>query len=95
MISACNPGSVALPAADNDARHAALQRELDARAWAYADSLADADDGSWPERGYCVFDADLHDIAALAQAFGQSALVHGQLGDAPQLIWTPGPKTDR
>jgi len=87
IITACNPDSQRLDDATNDRRQQELRRDIEARHWRFVASHASADDGRWPEPGFCVFDADAREIRKLAQLYGQRALVTGEIGGAPALVW--------
>lgn len=86
LLTPCNPGSVPLDTAENDARLAALRRELMRLGWPHLPALNRAADGSWPEAGFCLLDADPAAVRALARRYGQHAIVSGRIGAAPVLI---------
>ncbi|MFT4046920.1 MAG: DUF3293 domain-containing protein [Solimonas sp.] len=87
FITACNPYSRRLPAADNAARTAALRRHLAKQGWRFVEAVASDAHGAWPEPGFGVFDADDTALRRLAESFGQNAIVRATLGAAPQLVW--------
>ena len=74
VLTACNPRSRLLTAAENADRNGRLVAELEARGlhWIIADGSAP--DGSWQEPGYGVIDGDLPEILALARRFDQLAV---------------------
>lgn len=88
IITPCNPRSVP----GDDATNSARLREMDMRlrkcGQRYLPTLASADDGTWPEPGFCVLDLAEHDAVQLARHYEQNAIVIGTLGDAPRLRWT-------
>lgn len=88
LLSPCNPGSRRLPAAVNRQRLLQLQRCLLARQWRFHPALHRADDGSWPEPGFAIFDAPPASLRALAHRFRQLAWVCYRRGRAPQLVWS-------
>lgn len=87
FITACNPGSVALCEAENEARHENLARELARRAWRHlpARGLDPGDD--WPvEPGFLVLDRPLSELTALGRELEQNALLFGRAGEAPRVV---------
>ncbi|NGY03512.1 DUF3293 domain-containing protein [Solimonas terrae] len=66
----------------------AWARHRTARGWRHAASLACADDGSWPEPGFCLFDVERRSVLALARRYRQHAIVGAKLGAVPRLLWT-------
>jgi hypothetical protein len=91
-LTAVNPGSRPLPAAENAARLAALAQrlqDLGAPNWP-ADAVAD--DGGWPiEPGFVVAGIPLATARGLAVGFGQHAIVWGEAGLPSRLEWLPPP----
>lgn len=87
FVTACNPGSGALCESENDARHENLGRELEQRGWRYLPARGLDPDGSWPaEPGMMILDRSLAEIADLARALEQSAIVHGWTGAEPRVM---------
>lgn len=87
ILTSCNPASQRLPPAENAARLDALNHELQHRGWAMLPSVNSSDDDTWVEPGFCVLDAPAENVRALAMRHGQSAIVAGNLGQAPRLVW--------
>lgn len=88
IVSAANPGSLQLDAADNAERQAALECELlEGNYEPYvAEHLADYD--AWPVEESCfVADLQTEDACALAAEFGQNAVVCGGQDGVPRLVW--------
>lgn len=86
FITAWNPRSELTPAAENSRFNAMLFQSITGRQ--YAPAIALPDDTSWPrEPGFVLFDFPLSELLALAEKFGQNAVVVGQGGDAPELVW--------
>jgi len=88
ILTPCNPNASALPDADNAERLTALRAQLDAQNLRYLPSINSAADGSWPEPGFCVLDADPLLIAKLAREYEQIAYIAARLAGPPALIWT-------
>ena len=95
IISAYNPGSRRVDAAMNAERQAQLECELlEGNYEPYAgENLPDDDSGLLEE---CCFipDIALEDACALAEDFGQIAIVYGGADGIPGLIWLE-PTEDR
>jgi hypothetical protein len=87
IVTPCNPGSIALPAAVNAQRLADLQAAVRAAGWRHLPSENSDVGGRWPEAGLCLLDVGTDRVHVLAARFGQLAFVHGRLGDAPALAW--------
>ncbi len=85
IVTPFNPRSRQLGDAGNAARLARFAVDLERSGWLHVDSLASADDGAWPEAGFCIFDAPLP--LMLARRYGQNAIVSAALGAAPALVW--------
>lgn len=88
IISAYNPGSRRIDAAKNAERQSQLECDLlEGNYEPYAgENLPDDDSGLLEE---CCFVADiaLEDACALAENFGQAAIVYGGADGIPGLIW--------
>lgn len=88
IISAYNPGSRRIDAAKNAERQAQLECDLlEGNYEPYAgENLPDDDSGLLEE---CCFipDIALEDACALAEDFGQIAIVYGGADGIPGLIW--------
>lgn len=79
VITASNPYSQVLDAADNAARNAALVRDLDAAGLAHLDAVGRSPDGTWHEQSFAVVDADEDTVLDLADRYDQHAVY----------AWTP------
>jgi sugar fermentation stimulation protein A len=92
VLTACNPRSRLLGAAENADRNRRLLAELEARSlrWIIADGSSP--DGSWHEPGYGVVDGDVDEVLALARRFEQLA-VFELTATRLRVRWTePGPE---
>lgn len=88
IISACNPGSQPLDAASNAERQSRLECALlEGNYEPYAGENV-ADDAAWPLEESCfVADIEAEDAHALAEDFGQNAMVYGGADGLPKLVW--------
>lgn len=86
FITASNPRSVQLPAAENVARMARLERRVRERGLvAYAGTGVGAD---WPpESSLLVIGLAEPEAVAVAREFGQHAIVVGSRGTPARLVW--------
>jgi hypothetical protein len=84
FITASNPASVALSAAENDKRHAALIREIERAGlrWLPGRGIGDG----WSERSLLVIACSEAKALALGQRFGQLAVVVGRRGEPARLL---------
>ncbi|WP_374681912.1 DUF3293 domain-containing protein [Accumulibacter sp.] len=88
IVTAYNPGE-RLSEQQNEIRQRRLRERINASAGACfsASNLADADAG-WPvEPSYLVLPVDEQRLAALGREFCQLAVVYGETGLAPRLLW--------
>lgn len=74
VVTAHNPGADHLDDAENAARQARLEAELDARGLAHHRTVAGAEDGSHAEVGALVVGLDDDAARALGAAWGQDAV---------------------
>lgn len=86
FITAWNPLSELLPVAENARLNAHLFQSIGDHH--HASAIALPDDTSWPrEPGFVLFDMPLMQLLALAEQFKQHAIVVGQQGNEPELLW--------
>lgn len=86
-LTACDPGSVPLPRAQNEARQRVLLERLRGRTVLVGE--ASADDGSHPpEPSFLVLGIPRAEAMTLARAFGQNAILAGAIGKPAELVWT-------
>ncbi|RIX42476.1 MAG: DUF3293 domain-containing protein [Rhodocyclales bacterium GT-UBC] len=88
ILTAYNPGAVEVDAASNAERQAQLECELlEGNYEPYAGENV-ADDDAWPTEESCfVPDLVPEDACALAEDFGQCAVVCGGSDGVPHLVW--------
>ncbi|MBK9446801.1 MAG: DUF3293 domain-containing protein [Betaproteobacteria bacterium] len=88
IVAAVNPGSVALPAEENAARHQALVDTVAVSGRNSWPGVNEADSGNWlTEPTLCILDIGLQDALRLAAGFGQNAIVAGGADGLPVLVW--------
>jgi hypothetical protein len=91
VITAANPGSRRLPAAENASRHEQLLARLPAGR-RVVPTVAQDPRGQWPdEHGILVFGLALGEAINLARAFGQYAILWCRAGEPVQLLWACAP----
>ena len=87
MITAHNPGGVRCDE-QNAARQQALLRRIESSSCPRLSACHLADDGRWPvEPGVLILNIGEAELCALAAEFSQAAVVCGELGAAPRLVW--------
>ncbi len=90
FITAWNPRSVALPAAENQARQQHLREDIVSRDLSTLPGQGLPPDPSWePEDSLLVLDLDVPEALALALAHEQYAIVYHRRGQASELLLTP------
>lgn len=91
LITAANPRSRRLPAAENASRHEQLLARLPA-GHRVVPTVAQDPRGRWPdEHGILVFGLAPGEAIDLARAFGQYAILWCRAGEPVQLLWTRAP----
>lgn len=89
ILTAANPASRPLAARDNAERQARLEIELLEEGFEPYAGENLADDGGWPPEESCfVPGISLSEAVALAQQFGQNAILFGGADGIPRLVWT-------
>ena len=87
LITAHNPGGVRCDA-QNAARQQALLSRIESSSWPWLPACHLADDGRWPaEPGVLILGIGEAALCALAAEFSQTAVVCGDVGCAPRLVW--------
>lgn len=87
LVTAHNPGGVRC-----DEQNAARQRDLLCRLkslqWRWLPACHVADDGRWPvEPSVLILQVGEAELGALASDFSQAAVVCGEVGFPPHLVW--------
>jgi hypothetical protein len=87
-VTAHNPGSVPLTAAENSARHTRLEADVRARGYEAFTGEGVGDDGEWPsEASLLILGMPRAEATALGHAHAQRAVVWGGVGE-PALLLT-------
>ena len=88
LITAFNPYSQPLSAAENQQRHQSLLNCLQAMNFTIFDAVGKDDSGNWtPETSILIVGIDLIQAKEIGCKFQQNAIVYGQLGEPPELRW--------
>jgi len=88
IVTACNPGSVQFHAATNAGRLELLEAAVADSGLEGVPSVNRDPSRLWPdEPGILLCDPAPGQAEAIGRQFGQSAIVAGVLGKAPQLVW--------
>lgn len=87
-LTAYNPGSVLLTHGENQQRQSRLEDEVRRAGWKFHLGQGVGTDGTWPaEPSLLILDIEQKEAIALAQRYGQAALVYGEQGETAQLVW--------
>jgi hypothetical protein len=87
-LTACNPDSRQLKGDENDRRQSELEQRLSDAGYVYFPGAGVGATGDWPpEPSFLVLGISEADAADLGRMFGQRAVVVGQRGAAPRLLW--------
>lgn len=91
FVTAYNPYSVRqLSLVENQARHARLTAELTSRHLPFLPASARDTADRWPvEDGVFVLDASLGEMLAIGRHYGQNAILWGEVGELPGVLWCP------
>ena len=88
FVTAVNPGSTRLDAAENGRRLARLAARLRADGYAFFAGESIADAGDWPdEPGFFVVGLGAAAALSLAECFGQNAVLVGAEAQPAGLLW--------
>ncbi len=91
FVSASNPGSHALPEAENIKRHAQLILAVEARGLPWYTGRGVPDHPGWqPEISLLVLGIQPDDALQLASRFGQDAILAGSVGAPAKLFYVRG-----
>jgi hypothetical protein len=89
FITAWNPGSRKLDAAENRRRQAALQAEVKQRGYTVYCGAGVPDEVGWePEESILVVGIDCEEAAKLGRQYGQAAIVVGERDTKAKLVFT-------
>lgn len=87
FITACNPGSQKRPDEVNRQKQAELESILRQRGYSFLPGEGTDEAGEWgPEQSVLVLEMGEEEGKALAEEFGQSAIVFGTKSEAPRLL---------
>lgn len=88
IVTACNPGAVLLSDDLNEERQMQLRVRLQRLGWVFHEARNLDAAGIWPaEPGCFVPQIDRASLRAVALEFSQLAVVYGETGSAPCLLW--------
>ena len=88
FITAYNPFSKLLPDEENKIRQANFIKELEKRKFRFLNGKGQSESGDWQaEPSLFIFDIDRETAIDLGNDFEQNAIVTGQIGKAPELVW--------
>lgn len=88
FITACNPRSNPSTSTENDARSAALRREIEAGEWRFYEGEGIPAGDDWmPEASFLVLGIPRERAIDLARRFEQHAIVAGRQGGAAELVY--------
>lgn len=94
LITAYNPRSQLQTPRTNQERNEALIKDLWPLHLPIFRAVGQDDAGQWPaEESFFVIGMGLQEAIALGQKYGQNAILMGNVGYAPQLLWLRGPKS--
>jgi hypothetical protein len=90
-VTAYNPGSVRFDEPHNRRRQDELERLVHETGRACFRGEGVGDDNRWPpEPSLLVLGIPRAEAVALGQRFGQRAIVYGETGGSPELLWCSG-----
>jgi len=87
-ITAWNPNSQLLPAAENKQRNQVLAKTLASKGFTFYKGKGVPDEGDWlPEVSFLVIDISKEAAIKIGQDYGQKAIVWGQVGLPATLVF--------
>ena len=89
FISAFNPGSKVVPVVENEQNHQKLRKKINSLKFRFCEGLGiPAKDEDWqPEKNFLILDISKPQAIALAQEFGQLAILFGAFEGEAELVW--------
>ena len=88
FLTAWNPLSQPLSATENESRQIELIKMLDEQNYPYLRGFGVGDDPAWePEQSLFILDISRDDAIGLARRFEQNAILWGEIGGEPELVW--------
>ena len=88
IITACNPRAARLSNDENRLRQMQLRESLNGLGWTFFPACNLDPKGVWPpEPAYLILRMDETRFCALAAAYSQNAVVRGETGSPPCLLW--------
>lgn len=88
LITAYNPQSKELSESENIGRQRRLSAELHELGYSFLEGYGGSKDDTWPrEPGFFVIGISEVDAVSLALKYEQHAIVYGEKGSEPRLVW--------
>jgi hypothetical protein len=88
FITAWNPGSMALPPAENERSNNDLRERIGRLGYETLPGAGEGDDGAWPaEKSFFIVGIPLREATELGRFYRQRAIVAGRRGGRAMLIW--------
>ncbi len=92
FISAANPRSEPTDDATNRCQHRRLRQSVDALGLPFYEAIGEARDGHWPpEPSLFIPGLTREQASQLCQQYQQNAILYGEAGSAPRLLWCRNP----
>lgn len=88
-VTASNPRSVPLSYEENERRHAQLLQRAEGLGCRALSGHGVGDEGIWaPEKSLLILGVNRNTACELGRVFGQNAIIFGEQGGLPTLLWT-------
>ena len=88
FVTASNPRSRALPDGENAARNAEMKSSLEQAGWRTVDGIGLPSRPGWqPEDSVLILGIDRDTATTLARRWQQNAIICGERGGLPELLW--------
>lgn len=88
FVTAYNPYSNSLSAEENENRQAKLLTRLKESSFRFLNGYGEAENKDWlPAKSVLIFNIDRETALSLGREFEQNAIVIGQIGSKPELVW--------
>lgn len=91
LITASNPYSEPLSTQENHKRNEALAADLKRRAINLLSAVGRDESGQWsPEESLFVMGINRADAIEIGKKYSQNAILYGEIGNPPELLWLFG-----
>ncbi len=87
FLTAANPKSTPKSESENRKRNTKLENEIIQREFIFLSGIAQAQNGDWQEKSFCILGIDLKTAKAFAEKFEQNAFLYGLKNQMLEIVY--------